>query len=438
MKRLDARRGCGRTVLGAVSFVVAAAVTAPALAGCASEVSGTAAAAEVDVRQLPVGNYPTDPLDVRMTYRHSSGEGYAMAIARLADNMVIGADVDPSFSHNLLSKSLTSASSSYAMLADPVRTVLEASNMVYGYSTASSTKPLGKSGGFSLSGNFQPFGGADVDPTASSFNLTVIQFPDQQSAQTAGRDMEAADFNVAPDQNVHVTLTGNPAAIAHWRPGVPSLAAVLTDGPYVVDLFVQQPTADFDGLRGLADKILAAQLPMLDRAPALSAKDIYRLDYDPDDMLRRTLHPSSLINPNPDTEITHTARGYLHYVDDQTTWKPLLDNNGVDRVSEADKGSLLFRARDPKSAAAVWAAITALTPTPAEAPAKVPDVACADNRDAAANNSNKDYHSWNTADKYICTVRYDRYVARVASNQLIDAQQKAAAQYALLANSQYL
>ncbi|MEU6580781.1 hypothetical protein [Nocardia sp. NPDC046763] len=417
---------------------IAAVVAVPALAGCASDVSGTAAAAEVDVRQLPVGNYPTDPLDVRATYRHGSGEGSSMAIARLADSMVIGADVDPSFSHNVLYKSLKSASSSYGMLADPVRQVLENDDMVYGYSTASSTKPLGPSTGFTLSGNFQPFGGADVDPTASTFNLTVIQFADQQRAQTAERDIEAADFNVAPDQNVHVTLTGNPTATAHWRPGVPSLAATLTYGLYVVDVFVQQSTADLDGLRGLADKVLAAQLPMLDRAPGLSTKDLYRLDFDPDDMLRRTLHPSTLINPNPDAEITHATRGFLHYIDDQTTWKPLLDNNGVDRISEADKGSLLFRARDPKSAAALWTGITALTPTPAEAPAKVPDVACADNHDAAAKSGSKDYDAWNADDKYICTVRYDRYVARVASNQLIDVQQKAAAQYALLANSQYL
>lgn len=430
MTRPGLRRSCGRTVFGAITLGITAAVALPALAGCTSDVSGTAAAAEVDVRQLPVGNYPTAPLDARMTYEHGVGDGRPMAVARLAGNTVIGTDIDPGLSHNVMSKSVRFPADAYAVLADPVRAVLEPDHMLYGFSTAASTEDLSDTGGYTLTGNFQPFGGANATASATSFNLTIFQFPDAQQAETAANGMDAADFAVAADRNVHVTLSGHPDAKAHWQPGIPSLAATSAVGLYVVSVYVQQPTPDLDGLRTLADKILTAQLPLLASAPGLSTEDLYRLDVDPDAMLRRTLHPGESISPDPDYETTHSAQGYLHYIGDLPTWKALLGNNGVDRVSTARSGGLLFRTRDPKSAAALATAIAARTKTPAEAPDKVPDTTCAE-----ANQTWTTYKTWDTNAKYICTLHYDRYVARVSSDQLIDVQQKAAAQYAVLANS---
>ncbi|WP_405489260.1 hypothetical protein [Nocardia sp. NBC_00511] len=433
MTRHGLRRSCGRTVFGAITVGITAVVALPALAGCASDVSGTAAAAEVDVRQLPVGNYPTAPLDARMTYEHGVGDGRPMAIARLAGNTVIGTDVDPGLSHNVMSKALRFPEDAYSVLADPVRAVLEPDHMQYGFSAAASTEDLSDTTGYTISGDFQPFGGANAKASATSFNMTILQFPDAQQARTAAQDMDTADFTVAADRNVHVTLAGHADAKAHWQPGIPSLAATIADGLYVASVYVQLPTADLDGLGTLADKILAAQLPMLDDAPGLSPEDIYRLDPDPDAMLRRTLHPGQSISPDADSETTHTAHGYLHYIGDLPTWKALLDNNGVDRVSTARSGGLLFRTRDPKSAAALATAIAARTTTPAEVPDKVPDTTCAE-----ANKAWTTYKTWDTNAKYICTLHYDRYVARVSSDQLIDVQQKAAAQYAVLANSQPL
>ncbi|QVI21876.1 hypothetical protein KHQ06_01555 [Nocardia tengchongensis] len=354
----------------------------------------------------------------------------------MADHTVIGADVDPMFAHTVLSRELAYASGTSMVLADPVQPVLEQNQMVYGYSTAASTEAQNKMSGFELSGNFQPFGGVVVDPAATSFNVTVIQFPDQQHAQAAGEGMEAADFDVAPEQNAHITLDQTIDAKAHWRPGVPSLAATLSDGRYVISVFVQMPTADLNGLRSLADKIFAVQLPLLDRAPGLSNAEMFRLDYDPDAMLRRTLHPAPYLNLESDIEITHTARGYLHNVEAPEAWKPLLDANGVDRVSTAADGGLLFRARDANAALALWSGITTLTPNSAESPGTVPDTDCTRTTNPGNNFPGGGYSAWNHKDKYICTVRYHRYVAQVASDQLVDAQQKAAAQYALLANSQ--
>ncbi|MEC3955004.1 hypothetical protein VMT65_18325 [Nocardia sp. CDC153] len=431
-----AHRATGRTVFGAFTLGLAAAFAV----GCGTQVSGTAVAGEADVRTFAVGNYPTEPLDVRATPFYGANDGKAFALARLADNVVVGTDVDAKFGHNALSLALLdTVTTKYSMvLAGAVQPALVSNGMMFGFSAAASTHELGKSGDWELSGNFNPFAGASGNPDATSFNVTVLQFPDQQRAQAAADQMEAADFAVAADQNVRVTLDQQPDAKAHWRPGVPSLAATAAHGQYVVNVYVAQPKPDLDGLRALATQIFAAQLPLLDQAPALSPREIFRMKYDPDAMLRRTLHPYEYPQPDPIVEVTHAPRGYLHSVADQPTWQSLLTDNGVDRVSTARKGGLLLRARDPQSATALWSGINRIIPSSAEPPAGVPNVACVENPKPKTGNSFDAYDAWNASDKYLCTLHYDRYVARVASSQLADAQQKAAAQYALLANSQYL
>ncbi|WP_040804548.1 DUF7373 family lipoprotein [Nocardia concava] len=436
MKLLRAHRSTARTVFGVLTL----GLTAAFVVGCGSSVPGSATAGEVDVRALPVGNYPTDPLDVRVTDFYGSSDGKALALARLAGNIALGADVDPKFGHNVLALPLvsTDTAKSSMVLAGAVQPVLESNGMMFGFSSSASTHDLVKSTDWDFSGNFNPFAGAASNPDATSLNVTVLQFPDRQRAQAAADQMEAADFAVAADQNVRVTLNKQPSAKAHWRPGVASLAATLATGQYVVNVYVAQPKPELEGLRALAEQVLAAQLPLLDQAPALSPREIFRMKYDPDAMLRRTLHPSEYLKADPIVEVTHIPRGYLHYVSDVTTVKPLLEANGVDRVSTARKGGLLLRARDANSAKALWSGINHIISGSAEAPAGVPDVACVENPRPKSDPSWFAYDAWNAADKFLCTLHYDRYVARVASNQLVDAQQKAAAQYALLANSQYL
>ncbi|GAB0104473.1 hypothetical protein JMUB6875_34470 [Nocardia sp. JMUB6875] len=436
MKNLGTHQATGRTSFGALTVLLVATL----LAGCGSEVAGTPAAQEIDVRKLAVGNYPTDPLDVRFTYQHNANDGRSIAMARLADNVVIGPDVDSKFSHSALEQTiypLTLPQGDLSrVLAGAVRPVLESNGMMFGFSAAASTRELPKSHERDQSNNFNPFGGALGDPDATAFNVTVLQFPDQQRAQTAADQMESADFSVAADQNVHVTLTKQPDAKAHWRPGVPSMAATLAHGQYVVNVYVAQPKPDMDELRAFAEQVFAAQLPLLDQAPGLSPHEIFRLDYDPDAMLRRTLHPTVAFEANPVYEAVHTARGHLHYLKDQKTWKRMLDDSGVDRISNASRGGLLFRARDAEAAAKLWSGIKATTNGSVEGPADVPDVSCTLSKEDIGD-------AWwayrgSGSPAYICTLHYDRYVARVASMQLGDAQQMAAAQYTLLANSQYL
>ncbi|MEV6771304.1 hypothetical protein AB0N05_22055 [Nocardia sp. NPDC051030] len=417
-------RRTGRAVFAALSIALASS----ALAGCGT-VAGSPAAGEIDVRTLAVGNYPTNPIDVRGAYRHSVSYGRALAVARLSDAVVIGADVGPGFVYTALSQ----PSTDYA-IATAAKPALDRNNMVLAYSASVSDRPRLDTLYFDNSGNASPLGGWERDPEATTFNATVMQFPDEQRARAAAEEIESADFDVAPDLNARVTLDKHPSARAHWRPGVPTLAAIQSRGAYVVSVYVKLPKPELDGLKDLAGKVLDAQFPLLDQIPPLTQRDILRLDYDPQNMLRRTLHPGDYPYPSKD-EVTRTPRGYLKNVADQGVWKQLLDTNGVDQTSTTQKGALLFRARDAEAATTLWSGINALIPTSTDAPPGVPGVTCAQNP-KSSNSSN--ILAWDYSDRYLCTLHYDRYVARVASSQLADAQQRATAQYALLAKAQYL
>ncbi|UGT39659.1 hypothetical protein LTV02_26840 [Nocardia yamanashiensis] len=418
-----------------LSTAVAAAVTVATLAACGSNVPGSPAAGEIDVRTLDVGNYPTDPFDVRSTESHSVYTGSVLAIARLADAMALGTDVDPILVYGDMGGDVVSPASGMEVLSKVVRPVLARNGMLLAVTTASSSKPLPTTHSYDLSDNFKPFGDVNGIPDSAALNITVLQFPDQQRAQAAAEQMEAADFDVAPDQNAHLSLTGYPEAKSHWRPGVPSMAATLARGQYVMNVFAQLPNPDIDGLKSLVEKAFAAQIPLLDKLPPLSARDMLRLDYDPDGMLRRTLHPKDYLSLSAKQEIVHGARGYLQFIADRAPWKKLFEEHGVDRISTASTGAQLMRARDEQSATALWTGIKPLQPGRADAAPGVPDVFCGENPTPSKDNYGA---AWDSKNRYYCTLRYGRYVARVASSQLPDLHQRAAAQYTLLAKSQYL
>ncbi|GAB2562669.1 DUF7373 family lipoprotein [Nocardia heshunensis] len=416
------------------SLTGALALTAAVLSGCAST-SGTPVAAEIDVRKLNVGAYPTEPLDYRTEYSHITSYGQVLAFARLADAVALGTDIDPSLAYGGLHEKSADPTGSWGVLGAAVTPVLKSNDAVLGFSAASSSKPLAEPLNYGMAKNFEPFGGADRNPGATAVNITVVQFADTQHAQTAAEQMESADFGVAADQNVHLMLDRYPGAKSHWRPGVPTMVATLAQGQYVVNVYVQRPDSDLPALKALTEKAFATQLPMLDRLPPLSRRDIKRLDYDPYGMLRRTLHPGRNARPDLDTEITHGARGFLNLRTDRNTWKELFDNAGVDRISVTEGGAQLIRARDAGAAVALWSGIKPLQPAKVDDTSGVPDIFCGENP--------KPTHqewpvTWDADNRYYCTLHYDRYVARVASSQLVDVQQRAAAQYALLANSQYL
>lgn len=403
------------------------ALTAALLSGCGT-VDGTAVAGEIDIRKLDIGSYPTDPLDYRAEYHHDEAWAPDLAVMRLSDHVANGWEIDPSLKFGRKTKAITYADVvSYVLGAADVP-VVQRNNMLFGFSmSAASTGP--DTHDFSLQSDVNEYEDNKTSSGTVAVNLTVLQFPDADQARTAATELEAADFGVAAQANAPVAIDGFPDAKAHWRPGIPTLGAVVAHGDYVVNVFVKRPDADLAALQLLAHKAFATQLPMLDQLPPLSARDVLHLDYDPQLMFRRTLHPDDYAYAVYDTEYVLTPRGFLHKAADTEIWRHVFDIGGIDSVATVTKGGMLLRARDDTAAKAVVADFRGRAAKIVDAPPGVPDAYCNEYPTTATSDANG---------RFGCMVRYDRYVGRVFSAQLQDAQQRAAAQYALLTKSKWM
>ncbi len=379
------------------------------LTGC-SAVSGTAVPGEPDVRGLDIGSYPVTPLDMRWEYLNSLVGGTELAIMRLSDSVINGIDVDPKLKYNRGAKGFEDARAATELLADVNGPVLERHKFMFGLGITSADRAKREK---------------SIGETAVT--IGVLQFPDAATAKAAARDLDQTDFAVAPDQNKAVALKKYPDAHSHWRPGIPSLGTTMAVGSYVLTLLVTWPSPDLDSLTSLAEKTYEIQVPLLKELPALSKREVLELPFDPDGMLRRILTSEEFFfAPAAGTVGTFKPRGVLHWVGEPTDVQKAMQDSGVDSIALADD-TYLWRTKDADAAAKfAGSRLTASRWTDIDAPKDVPDARCRE--DANPNDSDQ---------KYVCIVHYDRYVAQVQSGQPIDVRQRAAAQYALLANSQY-
>ncbi|MEC3913267.1 DUF7373 family lipoprotein [Nocardia sp. CDC160] len=414
---------------GSKTLLSAVVVCLMAVAAVGCGVRGTPTPGEIDIRTLDVGNYPTEPLDYRTEYSHDSLFVSRLGMARLAGAVANGIDIDPDLRHTVQLTGLPDDTGSTAwVLSDAAAPVLDRYHLLFGVSVTTSTQPLeDRVDPYLDASSIRPYlYGTAPSADATSVNIVVLQFPDEAAARDAATDIEAADFGAA-DANQPVTLDSYPQAKAHWQPGIPSLGTTVARGDYVVNIFVQVPQPDLPTLIARTRRVLDLQLPMLDQLPPLSDRQLLELDYDPDGILRRTLHPDDSELPRFPEESTVTTHGFLNVTEDVPTWKDLLGRAGVDRVGQVDK-TLLFRARDAAAASALSAGIAAVVIHRTDAPPGVPDAFC---YTQPLSEEGTDY------EKVLCAVHYGRYVGIVESEQLEDAHQQAAAQYALLAVSAY-
>ncbi|WP_067704252.1 DUF7373 family lipoprotein [Nocardia jejuensis] len=389
---------------------VAAALTA---AGCA-HVGGTAAPGEIDVRTLDVGSYSTQPLDLRYTYYNDLGGGRELAMMRLAGRMATGPDIDPALKYGIGAQPIGDVDAATKVLDAATAPALARNGMLFGYSADHTDREPAESG--SLRG--------------STFaKVLVLQFPGDAAAAQAAAEIDDLDFAVAAEENQHVTLPKYPTAHAHWRPTISHIGSTIAHGSYVVRIVAGVRETNIDQLVDLVGKIYGAQLPLLDSLRPLSREDMLRLPYDSDGMLRRTLNPDGFGSPNSKNLAVFEPRGFLNQVKNQELWTRLANESGLDRFalnSSMSNESMLFRTRDTAAARKLTSEMLgAPYPGAADAPPGIPDALCGESA------RERDY----STKRFRCVVTYRQYVATVEGDQLSDAQQRAAAQYALLANS---
>ncbi|MEV0540247.1 DUF7373 family lipoprotein [Nocardia salmonicida] len=390
------------------------------IAGCASQIGGNATPGEIDVRQLDIGKYPTRPLSEYSEFSYSFKAGRTLAAMRLADNLVLGQEVDPKLTFG----SFQSVDSDTPLvMSKAVLPALKPNHMLYGFATGNSD--IKEFSSMSLSPGDEKL--ADIMRTRKPtyFGLTVMQFPDPGSAERAATEIEQLDFDVAADQNVRVPLDKYANARSHWRPGVASMVSTLSHGSYVLNVQAGVPEADANTLTGLIQKVFDAQLPRLDKLTPLSPVEVVKLTSDPERLLERALNPQKLGSPDPINFASYGLQGFLQTRRDLLTKQDLYTKVGADQFGQS-WGSYVIRVRDSAAAQTLLDEIfVGDAYKPADAPAKLPAARCTENKDPQGE-----------VKRFSCAVQYRRYVGHVQSHQLADAHQRAAAQYAILANSQ--
>ncbi|QLY31911.1 hypothetical protein H0264_06285 [Nocardia huaxiensis] len=406
--------------------------------GCAT-ISGTPAPGEIDVRTLDVGKYSIEPIDTYQDYGHSIDRGRTLAVMRLSDNVVTGLDIDPILKYGTGVQEITDINDpTYKdpyhlekVLSQAGSDAAQRNGAIFGFASGSSdTVPVDSS----------------VQPPGVRVTVTVLQFLDSTAAKNAAAEIDSADFDVAKEENRSVALQKYPAAHAHWRPGTPTLGATIAHGQYIVNVFASTMEADLTALTGWAEKAFAAQLPLLDTLSPLSPEQMQRLEPDMD-MMRRALAPLKTGVPMMGTSASQSMRGFLHWQKDREAARQLYSAASVDRFALVDAytgtyetgkgnafaftkgigrsldGLIIARAGDERSAQSLWEEILDAPSDASKNPAGVPDVKCADQP------------AHGSVNQFACAVRYRRYVVLAWGAQLVDLQQRTAAQYALLANS---
>ncbi|MFI6040010.1 hypothetical protein ACIA8C_00140 [Nocardia sp. NPDC051321] len=381
--------------------------------GCGSTVRGSGLPGEPDVRALDTGRFPTTPPKLA---KRLDDLGYArLEAARLADAVLSPHEVDSKYSAGATALAHTDVQSVMQYLAEPAVPVLLKYGFLLGFSTGSADEklPLMK--------------GSEDSNQRAGLTVTVLRFPDPTAAKSAAAELDTADFAINPE-NVAVTLPKYPDSRAHWRPAVPTLGSTTPHGIYVISVLADARTTDINQLVESTQKYLDAEVGELDKFTPTPTGKFNTLRQDPDGLLVRVVHERGVVPP-PDGqgEVVLTLRGYLNYVLDQSGRFPVLQRAGVDRVA-VTPNAFGFRTRDDAAATRFVQESAelddAVNRRNVDPPDGVPGALCV-----------QDYVAPKDA-QFRCFVAYQRYAALVLGSRLWETQQRAAAQYALLANSQ--
>ncbi|MEV6771300.1 hypothetical protein AB0N05_22035 [Nocardia sp. NPDC051030] len=387
---------------------VAAVLSALALVtvSCGSE-SDSDTGQSVDLAKLDVGNYPTkpqpwEPKDRTEAARNQEG-------LRLGDIMPVGEEIDPALK-------IPGATRPFLKAAKPTGGTM--------FSWLNTSEFTNNTPG--LVAGFGAAAESNLDREISTrLSNNVLLFDSDAAAASAASALARSGFEKSSGGPAQTRSTQYPTASVMWLTEYQVLASWYATGRFVIVEVVEEHTnvllkqPDQTPLLALADKAISVTADRLKAFQPTPKDKLADLAVDSEGMLQRSLRTA-------DATFTGTldAHGALHMADGlDSRSSALYEKTGVDIVGFG--GRELFRARDSAAAATlVRESTTNRVLVAAESPPELPQARCVKYRGPVTSTV-----------PYYCNVSYGRYAARVWSDQLKDAQQQIAAQYAILVNS---
>jgi hypothetical protein len=405
------RDRAGRTAFFATAAGLAA--TATLLASCSSVITGAPVRAPggpppgtVDIALLDVGNYPTKP-SPQLGAAATPEIGAIVEGQRMA-NFVTGPwEVDPgligSYADSALA--LKNANALTFVLPEALAAVGSRHNFVAGFFTA-----------------------RDTTDHRTVLRNSVLRFADPPAAAAAAKEFgEAASTEavLAPPVRA-VPIPGHPeaAGFSHTfdqrqqNSTSTVVRAFSARGPYVL----LQTAESADGIEtaiGLVVKTLDLQGPLIDQFTPTDPASLADLPIDPTGLLARTL-PVSVTEASVNQRAVYERRGSLQFQSDPTRSAALFERTGMNR--QANAATAVYEARDAQGAKGIvdgFFAEVSATGEPSEPVKQLAGSRCVDLSKGQVSN-------------FYCLATADRFAIEAQSAQLRDAQQKVAAQYAML------
>ncbi|WP_228804783.1 DUF7373 family lipoprotein [Nocardia higoensis] len=262
--------------------------------------------------------------------------------------------------------------------------------------------------------------------------ISVLRFPTEDASRQAA---EQFDRTANAETGRHpIAVSAYPQARVSSGDDITAVG-FLAHGPYVIVVNTAVPEPDAQALASIVGRTLQAQTARLDQTTPTPLDDVLDLPLDPDSIMRRTL-PQSSDYSDPffgDSDVgVYTPAAALHFERDPERMREAFEDAGVDLV--ARRGGMLYRARDLAGAFRLQNALMTAGRKDEELP---PPPGLGDARclklDVPDQTRNFDL---------FCTVVFDRYVGMVIAQAGITGRidgvlyQRAAAQYAILANSE--
>jgi hypothetical protein len=382
-----------------VSVALLSAACSTTVDGSAVKASGASPGPTVDISRLDVGPYPTEPSQP-LGVTGDPLRGVLVEAQRMANNVVGPWEVDAGLTKW------------FGFGATVLLNAADLANI--------GPEPFAAAAG--RHGFINGFVSARTAEGQKILMNAVLRFPDPGTAAAAATDF--GDIAANTGEGVQrAPIPGHPDAQAasytqteassgkRWS----AVRSFTAHGQYVFMQLAQAVDA-MDAAIGLVAKTIDLQGPVIDKFRATDPSEFADISLDPTGLLARTLP----VTDKEATTIQNTAyeqRGALHFQSDPSRSATLFSETGMDLVAMAKTN--VYQTKDSESAGRIVDGFFAeLQPTsqPAKPVNNLPDSRCLQLQDKG----------------FYCLGAADRYAIEADAENLLDAQQQVAAQYAML------
>ncbi|MGW5450639.1 DUF7373 family lipoprotein [Nocardia sp. NPDC003979] len=381
---------------------------------CATEVTGTAVPGMTvtDVGKLEVGAYSPEATTYRFDDYAKPADVRRLESKRMLNYVISPTEVDPEISRLIGVYTFATADDPFAVQVMPET-----------YRPAMADNKL-LAGAYVARTNGSP-------RSQKKVLLFVLRFPTEQAAQRAGVQMH----EIAQQEPTNVfTIDGHSTALAsskNWSAGI----ATVPKGPLLLIANYGVPEPNESQVKAGLKKALDLQLAKLTDLQPTPFEDVLDRPIDQDGIMRRAL-PKAENHSDPfSTDLdfsVYQPTGHLHYERHPALLAQVYADSGVDLIGR--RAGIVYRARDLLGAFRLQNALVGLGKNDREisAPPGLADARCIQQYEA---DPIRNYD-------LLCAVVRGRYVGVVVAKSKLGATvdpalyERAAAQYAVLANSE--